>query len=69
MEQCSGVYENIQEFTFRMANEEGLIANGSSIHAGLRTRLSGKSFSDYEHDEKVGFVYIESDGNEDHRRD
>jgi agmatinase len=45
-----------------MANEEGLIANGTSIHAGLRTRLFGKTFSDYEHDEKVGFVYIETDG-------
>lgn len=46
----------------RMANEEGLIANGTSIHAGLRTRLWGKDFSDYDHDEKVGFVYIEADG-------
>ena len=46
----------------RMANEEGLIANGTSIHAGLRTRLWGKDFSDYEHDEQVGFVYIEADG-------
>lgn len=45
-----------------MANEEGLIANGTSIHAGLRTRLWGKDFSDYDHDEKVGFVYIEADG-------
>lgn len=45
-----------------MANEEGLIANGTSIHAGLRTRLFGKTFSDYDHDEKVGFVYIEADG-------
>jgi len=45
-----------------MANEEGLIANGTSIHAGLRTRLSGTSFSDYDHDDKVGFVYIETDG-------
>jgi agmatinase len=46
-----------------MASEEGLIANGTSIHAGLRTRLWGKSFSDYDHDENVGFVYIEADGN------
>lgn len=45
-----------------MANAEGLIANGTSIHAGLRTRLWGKSFNDYDHDESVGFVYIEADG-------
>jgi len=46
---------------FWMASKEGLIANGTSIHAGLRTRLAGKTFSDYEHDAKVGFVYIEAD--------
>jgi len=45
-----------------MASEEGLIANGTSIHAGLRTRLWGHSFSDYDHDEQVGFVYVEADG-------
>ena len=45
-----------------MASEEGLIANGTSIHAGLRTRLFGKTFSDFDHDEEVGFVYIETDG-------
>jgi len=55
-----GAYENVPDN--RMANEEGLIANGTSIHAGLRTRLWGKTFSDYDHDEKVGFVYIETDG-------
>jgi len=47
---------------FRIAGEEGLIANGTSIHAGLRTRLWGSSFGDYEEDEKIGFVYIEADG-------
>lgn len=46
----------------RMANEESLIANGTSIHAGLRTRLWGNDFRDYDHDEQVGFVYIEADG-------
>jgi|SRR5271155_4605566 agmatinase len=56
-------YNGLKEVTHgRMANEEGLIANGTSIHAGLRTRLFGKTFSDYDHDEKVGFVYIETDG-------
>ena len=56
------VTESFEVTDSRMANEEGLIANGTSIHAGLRTRLFGKSFSDYDHDEKVGFVYIETDG-------
>lgn len=49
----------------KVANEEGLITNGTSIHAGLRTGLFGESFSDYDHDEKVGFVYIEADGGSD----
>jgi len=43
------------------ASEEGLIANGSSIHAGLRTRLWGSSFRDYDDDESLGFVYIEAE--------
>jgi hypothetical protein len=50
------------QLTNSMASEEGLIANGTSIHAGLRTRLLGRSFSDYDHDEQMGFVYIEADG-------
>jgi hypothetical protein len=61
MEPCSGT-PNQDTIKSRMANEEGLIANGTSIHAGLRTRLLGKTFSDYDHDETVGFVYIEADG-------
>jgi agmatinase len=45
-----------------MAAREGLIANGTSIHAGLRTKLMGNTFHDYDNDELVGFVYIETDG-------
>ena len=46
---------------FWIASEEGLIANGSSVHAGLRTRLGGIDYADYENDEKQGFLRIESD--------
>lgn len=45
----------------RMAGKEGLIRN-NSIHAGLRTKLVGKSYNDYDRDDTVGFAYIETDG-------
>ncbi|EPX73376.1 agmatinase 2 [Schizosaccharomyces octosporus yFS286] len=52
------------EFThgtmFWLASQEGLINNGSSIHAGLRTRLSGTDYFDYEEDKRVGFMLIEA---------
>jgi len=46
---------------FWIASNEGLIINGSSVHAGLRTRLAGDDFGDYEDDERQGFLRIESD--------
>ncbi|KIW14551.1 agmatinase [Exophiala spinifera] len=46
---------------FWVASEEGLIANGSSVHAGLRTRLSGNEWADYDNDERQGFLRIEAD--------
>ncbi|KAJ9640784.1 agmatinase [Exophiala oligosperma] len=46
---------------FWVASEEGLIANGSSVHAGLRTRLSGNEWGDYDNDERQGFLRIEAD--------
>ncbi|EHY60118.1 hypothetical protein HRR83_006478 [Exophiala dermatitidis] len=46
---------------FWVASEEGLIANGSSVHAGLRTRLGGVDWADYENDENQGFLRIEAD--------
>jgi agmatinase len=46
---------------FWMASEEGLIANHSSVHAGLRTRLSGNDFDDYISDTNQGFLQIEAD--------
>jgi agmatinase len=46
---------------FWLASNEGLIANSSSVHAGLRSRLSGDDFSDYDDDTRQGFLRISSD--------
>jgi agmatinase len=46
---------------FHIASLEGLINNSSSVHGGLRTRLSGDGFGDYENDDKVGFLRIFAD--------
>ena len=46
---------------FWIASNEGLILNGSSAHAGLRTRLSGSGWDDYADDERQGFLRISSD--------
>ena len=46
---------------FWLAVQEGLVANGSSVHAGLRTRLGGDDYEDYVDDERQGFLRIESD--------
>ena len=46
---------------FWIASNEGLILNGSSAHAGLRTRLSIDGFGDYEDDERQGFLRISAD--------
>lgn len=46
---------------FWIASNEGLIQNSSSVHAGLRTRLSGDDFGDYEDDDRQGFLRIETD--------
>ncbi|KAF4625632.1 hypothetical protein G7Y89_g12531 [Cudoniella acicularis] len=44
---------------FALAWEEGLIANGSSVHVGLRTRLSGPE--DLTDDQMQGFAQIAAD--------
>ncbi|KAK5989628.1 Putative agmatinase 2 [Cladobotryum mycophilum] len=44
---------------FALAWEEGLIANGSSIHVGLRTRLSGPE--DIADDQMQGFAQVAAD--------
>lgn len=46
---------------FWIASNEGLILNGSSVHAGLRTRLSGDDWADFEDDTNQGFMRISSD--------
>ncbi|KAI4246019.1 MAG: hypothetical protein L6R40_002235 [Gallowayella cf. fulva] len=46
---------------FWIASNEGLILNGSSAHAGLRTRLSGDDWEDFVDDERQGFFRISSD--------
>lgn len=46
---------------FWMAGQEGLIANGSSVHAGLRTRLSGVDDEDYVDDTNQGWTRISTD--------
>ena len=46
---------------FWIASNEGLILNGSSAHAGLRTRLSGEGWGDFEDDERQGFLRISAD--------
>ncbi|TID21498.1 hypothetical protein E6O75_ATG04893 [Venturia nashicola] len=46
---------------FWMAAKEGLITNSSSIHAGLRTRLSGDDDGDYVDDTQQGWERISTD--------
>ncbi|KAH8731071.1 arginase family-domain-containing protein [Phaeosphaeriaceae sp. PMI808] len=46
---------------FWFAATEGLIANSSSVHAGLRTRLSGDDEEDYTDDSQQGWVRIATD--------
>jgi len=43
---------------FYWASEEGLLANDTNIHAGIRTTLSG--LSDYENDGYCGFTRVEA---------
>lgn len=58
--------QNTQSFfnhgsMFWMAAREGLIANGSSVHAGLRTRLAGDDEGDYVDDDRQGWTRIMTD--------
>ncbi len=46
---------------FWIASNEGLILNGSYVHAGLRTRLSGDDWADFEDDTSQGFLRISAD--------
>ncbi|KAL8917554.1 MAG: hypothetical protein Q9172_005794 [Xanthocarpia lactea] len=48
------------EFThgsmFWQASNEGLVLSGSSVHAGLRTRLTGSGWDDYARDDEQGYL-------------
>lgn len=47
-----------------MANQEGLLSNasaGQSVHAGLRTRLSGDDWADHESDSAQNWVRFTAD--------
>jgi agmatinase len=46
---------------FWLAATEGLIANSSSVHGGLRTRLSGDEPEDYVDDSQQGWTRISTD--------
>ncbi|KAI2630500.1 agmatinase [Xylaria nigripes] len=49
---------------FWLAGQEGLLSNASgapSVHAGLRTRLSGTGFGDFEDDDKQGWIRFSAD--------
>lgn len=46
---------------FWLAATEGLIANDSSVHAGLRTRLSGDDSEDHKDDSQQGWIRIATD--------
>lgn len=41
-----------------LASTEGLIANGSSVHAGLRARIAGNDYNDFEDDSAQGWCRI-----------
>ncbi|KAI1742191.1 agmatinase [Xylaria scruposa] len=51
---------------FWLAGQEGLLSNtssggGASVHAGLRTRLSGDGFDDFEDDDGQGWIRFTAD--------
>ncbi|KAK8193189.1 arginase family-domain-containing protein [Phyllosticta capitalensis] len=46
---------------FWLACVEGLVANGSSVHAGLRTRLAGDDEADWADDDAQGWTRISAD--------
>ncbi|KAI5781256.1 agmatinase, mitochondrial precursor, partial [Geopyxis carbonaria] len=54
--------EGAAQFThgtmLNVAASEGLLDTGHCVHAGLRTRLSGQGWEDYENDETQGWVRV-----------
>lgn len=58
-------HSNTSEFTHGsmlwLAAQEGLLKKGHCVHAGIRTRLTGSDWFDYEEDDRVGFHRIHAD--------
>lgn len=52
----------VLETRFKITRNEGLISEEGNIHAGLRTRIFGNEYGDYEEDAKQNFQYIETEG-------
>ena len=55
----------IHRSMFWMARKEGLVLNGSSVHAGLRTRLCGDDDEDHTDDSRQGFLRLSCDNIDD----
>lgn len=49
---------------FAIAHEEGLIANASSVHAGIRCKM--QDMGDIDHDTEVGFSVISTEDIDDY---
>lgn len=56
---------NQSEFTHGsmlwMANNEGLIGNDSNVHIGIRTRISGNDWGDFDDDDRQGWLRYSAD--------
>ncbi|KAF4633418.1 hypothetical protein G7Y89_g4696 [Cudoniella acicularis] len=46
---------------FYQAYAAGLVKQNSSIHVGLRTRLTGVDFKDYQHDDTQGYIRLSTE--------
>lgn len=50
---------------FWHATNEGLLLNGSCVHAGINTRITGADWDDYIEDDRQGFLRISADAIDD----
>ena len=50
---------------FWHATNEGLLLNGSCVHAGINTRITGANWDDYIEDDRQGFLRISADAIDD----
>lgn len=53
---------DINRLQLWIAKNEGLISDEANLHAGLRTRIFGNDYGDYDEDAKQNFQYIETEG-------